>query len=143
MSLNIDFDIQFSEKRLANRLEETTSKRTSNSICSTVTSLYNFRLYNLWRYYIVATVTYLNYSPISHRFKVKMRAYVLNANIMKTADGKTVKTQKRNNYKQKNIDLFFSIMMRSTVWIKKSDISSKCKSSFFSPFALEEWRFTI
>ena len=31
---------------------------------------------------------------------------------------KTVKIQKRNNYKQKNIDLFF-IKMHSTVWTKK------------------------
>ena len=49
---------------------------------------------------------------------------------------KTVKMQKRNNYKQKNIDLFFFIKMRSTVWTKQSDISSNCRPPFFRPFAI-------
>ena len=39
----------------------------------------------------------------------------------------------RNNYKQNNFDLLFFIRMLSSVWTKKSDITSNCRPSFFRP----------
>ena len=46
---------------------------------------------------------------------------------------KTVKILKKNNYKQKNIDLFFFIKMRSTVWTKKKLIFHQIANR---PFAI-------